>query len=118
MATLEGALDVPYQLDSGADHSVIYQWMVDILHERAYIGITKLEEPFQVVLGDGSQQTVTHVAEFHVTLQTEAGAVTLPRVKFRILPGGCDEILIGRSELKQLKAPTLEASLAARMKEE
>ena len=25
MATLEGAMDVPYQLDSGADHSVISQ---------------------------------------------------------------------------------------------
>ena len=82
MATVEGALTVPYQLDSGADHSIIYQWMVNTLHERAFIGIEKLEDQFQVVLGDGSQQTVTHVAEFHVTLQTEAGAVTIPRVKF------------------------------------
>ena len=60
MATLEGTLDVPYQLDSGADHSVIYEWMVEILHERAFIGITKLEEPFQVVLGTGqSKQSPT-----------------------------------------------------------
>ena len=118
MATVEGALTVPYQLDSGADHSIIYQWMVNTLHERAYIGIETLKEPIQVVLGDGSQQTVTQVAEFHVTLQTEAGAITIPRVKFRILPGGCEEILIGRSELKQLEIPTLEASLAARVKEE
>jgi hypothetical protein len=118
MATVEGALTVPYQLDSGADHSIIYQWMVNTLHERAFIGIETLKDPIQVVLGDGSQQTVTQVAEFHVILQTEAGAVTIPRVKFRILPGGCEEILIGRSELDQLKVPTLEASLAARVKEE
>jgi hypothetical protein len=118
MATLEGTFDVPYQLDSGADHSVIYTWMVDILHKRAFIGIKNLESPLLVVLGDGSEKMVTQVAVLAVKLQTEAGAAFLPGVQFRILPGDCEEILIGRSELQKLNVPTLEASLAAVVKEE
>ena len=112
-AKLQSQFELPYKLDSGADHSVISEEMVKTLHKQAFLRIKELETPIEVELGDGSRKYVRQLASIDTELATRAGTIMLRKVEYRVLPGGSGEILIGKAELDRLNLPSLEQSLEA-----
>ena len=121
LAVLEGVLEVPYALDTGADRSVISQGVVNQLREAKVFVKTKLGNLITLVLGDNSEVKVNELVQLNVRFMTKRSQVTLKDIEFRVIPGDAAEILIGKSEIQRLGLPSIESLLddvAVKLEEE
>ena len=111
LAVLEGEFEVPYTLDTGADRSVISQGVLKRLRKANVFVRTKLSDPITLVLGDNSEVQVNELILLNVEFKTKRSQLMLKDIEFRVIPGDADEILIGKSEIKRLQLPSMEAML-------
>ncbi|KAG2880683.1 hypothetical protein PC116_g24094 [Phytophthora cactorum] len=103
MATLNGVLEVPYLLETGADRSMLPS---DVLHglEAAAPPVTvhQLARPVTVILADGRTTNCVEEALLDLQLTTAAGIVNIHRVPCLVMSSEDDELLDGSDTLSSL----------------
>ncbi|KAF4142389.1 Aspartyl protease [Phytophthora infestans] len=102
-ATINGVLEVPFCADFGADSNVLSRSMVkELCAQDSSVVMAELKPPTVVKVAGGATLECRNSVEIDVRISTAAGTVLLTRVSCLVLDGDEDELLLGRSTLKDI----------------